>query len=171
MSELLGYFRILLPSQLDGRNVIFNGEIDGPVINRFEVLLRMIVIGRQAQEIVFNYLKNDHSGTVRKFVIDQIQSGEFIKEIEELIENVPSDRIKDSQRVRFERILGHARCPKDGGRVLETTMPNVVCMKCSTRYILAIQGGQFLSHFMLIEIPDVGHDHSDPRKKVNVGRI
>ncbi len=56
------------------------------------------------------------------------------------------------QREWFERILKHARCPKDGARVLEITMPNVVCSKCSTHYILAIQGGRFLAHSKLVEI-------------------
>lgn len=60
------------------------------------------------------------------------------------------------QREWFERILKSARCPKDGARVLEITMPNVVCSKCSTRYVLAIQGGRILAHSKLVEIPAQG---------------
>ena len=49
------------------------------------------------------------------------------------------------QRDWFERILKAARCPKDGARVLEITMPNVVCSQCSTRYVLAMQRGTLSS--------------------------
>jgi hypothetical protein len=60
------------------------------------------------------------------------------------------------QRDWFERILKAARCPKDGARVLEITMPNVVCSQCSTRYVLAMQGGRFLARWKLVEIPVSG---------------
>jgi hypothetical protein len=56
------------------------------------------------------------------------------------------------QRTRFEWGLSSARCPKDGGRVLETSMPNVVCEKCSSQYVLAVRVG-FLNrvHWKLVE--------------------
>jgi Zn finger protein HypA/HybF involved in hydrogenase expression len=44
-----------------------------------------------------------------------------------------------------------ARCPKDGGKVYETAMPEVVCEKCSTVYILAIHGGTFFTRWKLVE--------------------
>ena len=47
--------------------------------------------------------------------------------------------------------MRRARCPKDGGRILEVAMPDVVCEKCGTTYILAMQIGTFMLHTKLIE--------------------
>jgi Zn finger protein HypA/HybF involved in hydrogenase expression len=57
------------------------------------------------------------------------------------------------QRRNFVRALKKARCPKDGGRMLEVSMPNVVCSTCSTRYVLAVQPRSFLTplNWKLIE--------------------
>ncbi len=55
------------------------------------------------------------------------------------------------QRAEFTLALKRSRCPKDGGHVLEVSMPEVVCEKCSTVYMLAIQSGTFLMRYKLIE--------------------
>jgi hypothetical protein len=60
------------------------------------------------------------------------------------------ERQSSEQRANFQKVLKNAKCPKDGERVLEKAMPDVICSKCSTRYILAIQAG-FLLHWKLIE--------------------
>lgn len=49
------------------------------------------------------------------------------------------------QRRNFVRALKKARCPRDGGRMLEVAMPSVVCSVCSTRYVLAVQPRSFLT--------------------------
>jgi len=49
------------------------------------------------------------------------------------------------QRRNFERALKRSRCPKDGGRMLEVAMPNVICSTCSTKYVLAVQPRSFLT--------------------------
>jgi Zn finger protein HypA/HybF involved in hydrogenase expression len=41
------------------------------------------------------------------------------------------------ERATFENALGKTKCPKCGGKVLETAMPDVVCEKCRTQFILA----------------------------------
>ncbi|MGA1975672.1 MAG: hypothetical protein ABSG92_08555 [Conexivisphaerales archaeon] len=55
------------------------------------------------------------------------------------------------QRANFERALKGARCPKDGGRVLEVSMPDVICSKCSTTYVLAMRSGTFFMRWKLTE--------------------
>ena len=56
------------------------------------------------------------------------------------------------QRDNWTLSLRRSRCPKDGGRVLETQMPEAVCSKCGTRYILAIQSGFLLMRSQLVEV-------------------
>ncbi len=48
------------------------------------------------------------------------------------------------RRTLFERSLRHVRCNKCGSKVLELEMPNVICSKCSTKYILAVSTKGFL---------------------------
>ena len=60
------------------------------------------------------------------------------------------DKQLANQRAKFNRALKNAKCHKDGARILEIAMPDVICSKCSTRYILAIRGG-FILHWKLIE--------------------
>jgi len=55
------------------------------------------------------------------------------------------------QRADFNLALKRSRCEKDGGHVLETAMPEVVCEKCGTTYILAIQSGSLFMRSKLIE--------------------
>jgi len=55
------------------------------------------------------------------------------------------------QRANWEFALKRARCPKDGGHILETSQPDVVCQKCGTQYTLAIQVGKFTMRQQLIE--------------------
>ena len=55
------------------------------------------------------------------------------------------------QRANWELALRRARCPKDGGHVLETAQPDVVCQKCGTQFTLAIQVGTFTMRQQLIE--------------------
>lgn len=55
------------------------------------------------------------------------------------------------QRANFEQALRRSRCPKDKGRILEVSMPNVVCAQCSTKYILAMQSGSFFFRWKLVE--------------------
>jgi uncharacterized Zn-finger protein len=59
-----------------------------------------------------------------------------------------------SQRANWERALKFSRCPKDGAKILEISMPNVVCSKCSTKYTLAIQVGLIRLSSKLIEQPN-----------------
>jgi hypothetical protein len=54
-------------------------------------------------------------------------------------------------RETFNLALKRSRCPKDNGHVLEVSMPDVICEKCSTTYILAIQSGTFFMRSKLIE--------------------
>ena len=56
-----------------------------------------------------------------------------------------------SQRANFNLALKRSRCPKDNGKVLEVSMPEVVCEKCSTYYVLAIQSGMFTMRWKLVE--------------------
>jgi rRNA maturation endonuclease Nob1 len=63
--------------------------------------------------------------------------------------------MSDRQRAIFEAALNRTRCPKCRGKVLETMMPDAVCEKCGTQYILATRMGQGLLggglHAQLIE--------------------
>jgi len=62
------------------------------------------------------------------------------------------DLSPDERRVRRERrALREATCPKDGGRIIEVSMPDVVCEKCSTRYTFAFSKDQGEVHWKLIE--------------------
>lgn len=44
-------------------------------------------------------------------------------------------------RANWLRALKGTKCLKCGAQVLETSMPDVVCPQCSTRYTLAMQVG------------------------------
>lgn len=57
---------------------------------------------------------------------------------------------KDEERT-FRRAVSVARCLKCGGRILEIQRPKVVCQKCETHYLLAVQSGTFLFRYKLIE--------------------
>ena len=54
-------------------------------------------------------------------------------------------------RADFERALRLSRCPKDRGHILEIGMPHVVCERCSTEYILAMQSGTVFMRWKLQE--------------------
>src|SRR5579864_3922322 len=64
-------------------------------------------------------------------------------------------QMPERQHAIFELALKRIRCPKCTGRVLETMMPDVVCEKCGSQFVLATRvGGGFLSgglHAQLIE--------------------
>jgi len=60
-------------------------------------------------------------------------------------------RQTSAHRADFLLALKRSRCPKDNGRVLEVSMPDVVCEKCSTAYVLAIQSGMLTMHWKLVE--------------------
>jgi hypothetical protein len=64
------------------------------------------------------------------------------------------DRLLAKQRADFTLALKRARCPKDGGHILEVQMPDVICEECSTKFTLAIQSGTFLMRTRLIEKKD-----------------
>jgi len=55
------------------------------------------------------------------------------------------------QRANWELALKRARCPKDGGHILETAQPDVVCQRCGTQFTLAMQVGRFTMRQQLIE--------------------
>ncbi|MFX1355426.1 MAG: hypothetical protein ACFFGP_15845 [Promethearchaeota archaeon] len=55
------------------------------------------------------------------------------------------------QRANWERALKFAKCSKCGAKILEIEMPNVVCSKCSKRYVLAVQTGFIRMSSKLIE--------------------
>jgi len=58
------------------------------------------------------------------------------------------------RRTLFERSLRRVTCPKCYSKILEVDMPNVICIKCSTKYILAVGTKGFLLHqldYKLIE--------------------
>jgi len=59
------------------------------------------------------------------------------------------------QRANWETALKRARCLEDKGRVLEVAMPNVVCSKCSAKYVLAVQSGSLFMRWKLIPQTDV----------------
>jgi uncharacterized protein (DUF983 family) len=63
------------------------------------------------------------------------------KEAEQLVRN----------RARFEHVLKdvRCRCPKDEGKLFEINMPYVVCEKCATKYVLAVEPRGFLPQFKL----------------------
>ena len=61
------------------------------------------------------------------------------------------DRQLAKHRADFERALKISRCPKDKGHILEVNMPYVVCERCSTRYILAMQSGALFMRWKLQE--------------------
>ena len=56
-----------------------------------------------------------------------------------------------NQRANWKKALKFAKCPKDGAKILEINMPNVVCSECSTKYSLAIQVGMIRLSSKLIE--------------------
>lgn len=52
--------------------------------------------------------------------------------------------MSERQHRIFELALKRIRCPKCKGKVLETIMPDVVCEKCGSQFILATRvGGGF----------------------------
>jgi len=54
--------------------------------------------------------------------------------------------MSERQHAIFELALKKIRCPKCRGRVLETMMPDVVCEKCGSQFVLATRvGGGFFS--------------------------
>lgn len=63
--------------------------------------------------------------------------------------------MSERQHAIFELAIKRIKCPKCKGRVLETMMPDVVCEKCGTQFVLATRvGGGFLGgglHAQLIE--------------------
>jgi rubrerythrin len=59
--------------------------------------------------------------------------------------------LSGKQRADFTLALERSRCPRDGGHVLEVSMPEVVCETCSTFYILAIQPGALPMRWKLVE--------------------
>ena len=59
-----------------------------------------------------------------------------------------------SQRANWKKALKHAKCPKCGAKVLEISMPDVVCSECSTKYTLAIKVGFIRLESKLIEKKD-----------------
>ena len=73
------------------------------------------------------------------------------------------------QRANWERALKFAKCPKDGAKILEIDMPDVVCSKCSTRYILAIQVGMFRLSSELIE--QKNEEKTMPKEKEVIVKI
>jgi hypothetical protein len=55
------------------------------------------------------------------------------------------------QRGDFKLAVKMAGCPKDGSRMLEVRMPEVVCKNCGTHFILAIQPGSLFMRSRLVE--------------------
>ena len=60
-----------------------------------------------------------------------------------------------NRRSSWTHALGKARCRKDGARVLETEMPEVVCSKCGARYTLAVRVGWIFTDYDLFEQPSL----------------
>gem|GEM_PF-2345153 len=50
--------------------------------------------------------------------------------------------MSERQHQIFEAALNKIRCPKCKGRVLETMMPDAICEKCGTQYVLATRLGK-----------------------------
>jgi len=61
------------------------------------------------------------------------------------------DRQLAKNRADFELSLKRSRCTKCKGHILEISQPDVVCQKCGTQFILAIQSGAFMMRSQLIE--------------------
>jgi Zn finger protein HypA/HybF involved in hydrogenase expression len=53
-------------------------------------------------------------------------------------------RMEERQRILFDAALNKIRCPKCNGKVLSTDMPDAVCEKCGTEYVLATRPGHGL---------------------------
>jgi hypothetical protein len=50
------------------------------------------------------------------------------------------ERNLNNQKNQFDKFLKTSRCPRDGYRVLELERPEVICEKCSTKYVAASDG-------------------------------
>ena len=63
--------------------------------------------------------------------------------------------MSERQHAVFEAALNRIRCPKCRGKVLETMMPDAVCEKCGTQFVLATRMGKGMFggglHAQLIE--------------------
>jgi hypothetical protein len=53
----------------------------------------------------------------------------------------------------FGAVVKTSRCPKDGGKVIEIERPDVICEKCSTKYVVSIESnGRSSNKAKLVEM-------------------
>lgn len=72
------------------------------------------------------------------------------------------------RRTLFERSLRRVKCDKCGSKILEVEMPNVICSKCSTKYILAVSTKGFFLPQLDYKLIEQKHEEKSITKEKEI---